>query len=177
MPKVTIKKPLNSFFLYRKSKKQEIIRNYDITKSHEISKKAAELWQLESKETKDYYAQLSLDEHNKFKELNPDFDWQPWKKRAKTKKIQSTPVSSYTISPIASTVSNAFYTLAVNTPEALQTFYPSPVESAIYFPLNVATDFSFNQYELFGFQQEINDLQANQPEPFNFEEFLDFNLC
>ncbi|KAJ3259404.1 hypothetical protein HK103_002330 [Boothiomyces macroporosus] len=155
MPKVTLKKPLNSFFLYRKSKKQEIIRNYHITKSHEISKKAAELWQLESREVKDYYAKLSLEEHNKFKEMNPDFDWQPWKKkRNDTKKDEIKSSLPPLIDPVN-----------------LNSYYPSPVESAIYFPLVKELDIT----ELF--TQEFNHSQANQVEPFNFEEFLDFSIC
>ncbi|KAJ3271933.1 hypothetical protein HDV01_006067 [Terramyces sp. JEL0728] len=80
-----VKKPLNSFFHYRRAKKQEIIEKYQITKSHEISRKAAELWANESKQVKDYFQQLSLAEHNKFKELYPDYDWQPWKKEFKVK--------------------------------------------------------------------------------------------
>ncbi|KAJ3318531.1 hypothetical protein HDV06_000414 [Boothiomyces sp. JEL0866] len=83
------KKPLNSFFHYRRAKKQEIIEIYNITKSHEISRKAAELWANESKQVRDYFQQISLNEHLKFKELYPDYDWQPWKRDSKSKSPRS----------------------------------------------------------------------------------------
>ncbi|KAJ3322282.1 hypothetical protein HDV06_003175 [Boothiomyces sp. JEL0866] len=73
------KKPLNSFFLYRKSKKEYIAKTFHLTKSHQISKKAAELWARESKAVKEHFQELSQREHDEFKQKYPDFDWQPWK--------------------------------------------------------------------------------------------------
>ncbi|KAJ3318522.1 hypothetical protein HDV06_000405 [Boothiomyces sp. JEL0866] len=77
---VEVKKPLNSFFLYRKHIKEEVILKYGIIKNQDVNKKIAELWAKESQETKDKYQELSLQEHIRFKENNPDFDWQPWKR-------------------------------------------------------------------------------------------------
>ncbi|KAJ3256995.1 hypothetical protein HK103_004978 [Boothiomyces macroporosus] len=73
------KKPLNSFFLYRKSKKEFISKTFNLTKSHQISKKAAELWSKESKTVKEHFQELSQKEHDEFKLKYPDYDWQPWK--------------------------------------------------------------------------------------------------
>ncbi|KAJ3271928.1 hypothetical protein HDV01_006062 [Terramyces sp. JEL0728] len=143
----------------RQSKKHEIIRNYHITKSHEISKKAAELWALESKETRDYYAQQSLEEHNKFKELNPDFDWQPWKKRKKNEDMTSSPSTS--IKDI-----QAY-------PSPVENHYPTPDENIMYtFP-----DLT-NQFLDFSYTPEFSfDMQAIPTEVFNFDEFIDFGIC
>ncbi|KAJ3318528.1 hypothetical protein HDV06_000411 [Boothiomyces sp. JEL0866] len=81
-------KPMNSFFHYRKAKKQEIVSKYNIKKSHEISKKAAELWANESALVRDYYKQMSYNEHIRFKEICPNFDWQPWNKKSKKRSKQ-----------------------------------------------------------------------------------------
>ncbi|KAJ3313182.1 hypothetical protein HDV04_002358 [Boothiomyces sp. JEL0838] len=75
---IKVKKPLNSFFLYRKQKKNEIVRKFKISKSHEISRKAAELWKSEPADVKEYYNKLSFKQHEQFKLEHPDFDWQPW---------------------------------------------------------------------------------------------------
>ncbi|KAJ3259400.1 hypothetical protein HK103_002326 [Boothiomyces macroporosus] len=81
-------KPLNSFFHYRKTKRQEIVDKFGLTKSNEISKIAADMWAKESIAVRNYYKQLSLQEHTKFKELYPDYEWQPWnRKRTKSKPV------------------------------------------------------------------------------------------
>ncbi|KAJ3318532.1 hypothetical protein HDV06_000415 [Boothiomyces sp. JEL0866] len=85
-----MQKPLNSFFLYRKDKKQQIIKEYSIKKSHEISKKAAELWAKESKEVRQHYKKLSSEEHFKFKQQFPEYDWQPWLSRKGSLKRKNT---------------------------------------------------------------------------------------
>ncbi|KAJ3313181.1 hypothetical protein HDV04_002357 [Boothiomyces sp. JEL0838] len=90
---VDLKKPLNSFFLYRKHIKEEVKLKYGIIKNQDVNKKIAELWAKESKETKDRYQELSLQEHLRFKEQNPDFDWQPWKKNKPKKRLRKTSAS------------------------------------------------------------------------------------
>ncbi|KAJ3313047.1 hypothetical protein HDV04_002335 [Boothiomyces sp. JEL0838] len=101
-----IQKPLNSFFLYRRSKKEEICRKYKIRKSHEVSSKAAEMWAKESQEVKDYFQHISLQSHDEFKVLHPDYDWQPWidkSRKSKYKAAKGLPLSPvYT--PIAGSI-------------------------------------------------------------------------
>ncbi|KAJ3313192.1 Platelet-activating factor acetylhydrolase [Boothiomyces sp. JEL0838] len=89
-----LQKPMNSFFHYRKAKKQEIISKFNITKSHEISRKAAELWKSESASVKEYFKEISMNEHSAFKQRHPNYDWQPWKTRLKKNKVDS-----YLLSP------------------------------------------------------------------------------
>lgn len=142
------KKPLNSFFHYRKAKKQEIVRNYHITKSHEISKKAAELWAKESKEVRNHFHQISLDEHNKFKEQYPDYDWQPWKRNPKcprspsrspvlsteSKRLSEPLLTSPKSSPIRLSKSanflNAFQYTPIMTPKLFYKVSPDVLEAA-----------------------------------------------
>ncbi|KAJ3271926.1 hypothetical protein HDV01_006060 [Terramyces sp. JEL0728] len=102
--KIKVKKPLNSFFLYRKQKKTEIVRKFKISKSHEISRKAAELWKDEPADVKEFYNQQSLKEHEQFKLEHPDFDWQPWVQKKKIS-CPSSPESVYNIqSPSDTTI-------------------------------------------------------------------------
>ncbi|KAJ3271935.1 hypothetical protein HDV01_006069 [Terramyces sp. JEL0728] len=103
MAKKILQKPLNSFFLYRKSKKEEIVQKYKIKKSHEISRKAAELWAKEKAKVRDYFQQISLHEHDKFKELHPDYDWQPWVEKSRKSKYNK-PSRILPISPIISPI-------------------------------------------------------------------------
>ncbi|KAJ3259396.1 hypothetical protein HK103_002299 [Boothiomyces macroporosus] len=65
----SIQKPLNSFFLYIRAKRDDIAKDYKIHKSHEITKKAAELWSKESKDVKQRFRKMSIDTHTKFKEM------------------------------------------------------------------------------------------------------------
>ncbi|KAJ3271934.1 hypothetical protein HDV01_006068 [Terramyces sp. JEL0728] len=65
-----IQKPLNSFFLYIKAKRDEIAKEYKIHKSHEISKKAAELWGREPRDVKEKYREMSIETHARFKKLS-----------------------------------------------------------------------------------------------------------
>ncbi|KAJ3313049.1 hypothetical protein HDV04_002337 [Boothiomyces sp. JEL0838] len=123
------KKPLNSFFHYRKAKKQEIVEKYNITKSHEISRKAAELWANESKQVRDYFQQVSMDEHNKFKELYPDYDWQPWKRDSKSKSpksphlIPKSPNSKRRSAPLVATAPTQTHLRISKSSESLYAFH------------------------------------------------------
>ncbi|KAJ3271931.1 Platelet-activating factor acetylhydrolase [Terramyces sp. JEL0728] len=99
--------PLNSFFHYRKIKRSEIVDKYGLKKSNEISKIAADMWAKEPIAVRNYYKQLSLQEHTKFKEQYPDYEWQPWnrKKPKKAPVLPPSPVSNYVTSPsVAPTV-------------------------------------------------------------------------
>ncbi|KAJ3271927.1 hypothetical protein HDV01_006061 [Terramyces sp. JEL0728] len=97
-----LKKPLNSFFLYRKHIKEEVIEKYGIIKNQDVNKKIAELWSKESQSVKDRYQELSLQEHLRFKEQNPDFDWQPWKRNKPGKIEKRKRKSSASTSPTLS---------------------------------------------------------------------------
>ncbi|KAJ3318521.1 hypothetical protein HDV06_000404 [Boothiomyces sp. JEL0866] len=124
-----VKKPLNSFFLYRKQKKTEIIRKFKISKSHEISRKAAELWKEEPAEVKEHYNKMSAKEHEQFKQAHPDFDWQPWvlKKNKFPLSPETTFCNAASPSPIIplspeSIISDEFK-LEPSANEQLQSFY------------------------------------------------------
>ncbi|KAJ3318529.1 hypothetical protein HDV06_000412 [Boothiomyces sp. JEL0866] len=63
------------------TKRQEIVDKYGLTKSNEISKIAADMWAKEKIAVRNYYKQLSLQEHTRFKEMYPDYEWQPWNRK------------------------------------------------------------------------------------------------
>ncbi|KAJ3255682.1 hypothetical protein HK103_006124 [Boothiomyces macroporosus] len=70
-----VKKPLNSFFLYRRAMRDKIIKKYNITKSHEISKMAGDCWALEPESVKQKYQKLAQEEYSKHKETHPEYKW------------------------------------------------------------------------------------------------------
>jgi hypothetical protein len=70
-----IKKPLNSFFLYRKRMREQIIADHNVTAHQQISKIAANLWASESLEVKQQYQQESLAEFEKHRKEYPDYQW------------------------------------------------------------------------------------------------------
>jgi hypothetical protein len=80
----SVKKPLNAFFMYRKSITDEIIRDHKVSKSHEISRIAGQRWAAESNQVKEYFAKLSADAFARHKELYPEYIW-PSKKNSKVK--------------------------------------------------------------------------------------------
>ncbi|KAJ3312035.1 hypothetical protein HDV04_003422 [Boothiomyces sp. JEL0838] len=82
-----IKKPSNSFFIYRKAMKDRIVKMYGVTKSHQVSKIASECWKQEPPEVRQYFMSLSAAAHNEFKLANPSFNWQPWKDKGKDDKV------------------------------------------------------------------------------------------
>ncbi|KAJ3319196.1 hypothetical protein HDV06_006636 [Boothiomyces sp. JEL0866] len=81
-----IKKPMNSFFYYRRDMKAKIEKEYQTTKSHDVSRICSQLWAKESPETKAYYQNVSMTAHEDHKAKFPDFDWNPHK-NVKTKKL------------------------------------------------------------------------------------------
>ncbi|KAI8894510.1 hypothetical protein BC833DRAFT_604663 [Globomyces pollinis-pini] len=83
-----VKKPMNSFFMYRKDVKMKIIQEHGVSKSHLISKIAAELWAKESDEVKDQYRLKSYNAHCEHRELYPDFNWSKREKAEKTTKTK-----------------------------------------------------------------------------------------
>ncbi|KAJ3322291.1 hypothetical protein HDV06_003184 [Boothiomyces sp. JEL0866] len=85
MPKKTevtakgIKKPCNSFFMYRRDMKQKIEQEYKTSNSHEVSKICSALWSKEPPHVKEYYRNVSVQAHLEHKKQYPDFDWNPHK--------------------------------------------------------------------------------------------------
>ncbi|KAJ3273189.1 hypothetical protein HDV01_004691 [Terramyces sp. JEL0728] len=77
-----IKKPMNSFFYYRRDIKDKIVKEYGSIASHDVSKIASECWKNESVEVKEYYKRLSKQAHEEHKANHPNFEWQPWKKKS-----------------------------------------------------------------------------------------------
>ncbi|KAI8901867.1 hypothetical protein BC833DRAFT_575832 [Globomyces pollinis-pini] len=55
-----VKKPMNSFFIYRREMRQRIIEMYGVNKSQDISKVAGECWALEPTEVKQHFQNLAL---------------------------------------------------------------------------------------------------------------------
>ncbi|KAJ3312033.1 hypothetical protein HDV04_003420 [Boothiomyces sp. JEL0838] len=78
-----VKKPMNSFFYYRRDIKDKIVKEYGSIVSHDVSKIASECWRKESDEVKDYYKKLSAKAHAEHKANHPNYDWQWWKKKPK----------------------------------------------------------------------------------------------
>ena len=70
-----IKKPLNSFFLYRKKMREKIIFDHKVTAHQQISKIAASLWAAEPPDVKQQYQLESLEEFERHKKLHPDYLW------------------------------------------------------------------------------------------------------
>ncbi|KAJ3340293.1 hypothetical protein HDU91_000877 [Kappamyces sp. JEL0680] len=70
-----VKKPLNSFFLYRKAVREQIIEEHGVKKSHEISKIAGEMWAKEPESVKQLYQIKAQEQFEKHKQDNPDYKW------------------------------------------------------------------------------------------------------
>ncbi|KAJ3313046.1 hypothetical protein HDV04_002334 [Boothiomyces sp. JEL0838] len=141
------KKPYNSFFQYRKLKKHEVREKYNINKSHELNRKIGELWAKEPPHVKEYYQQLSLQEHEKFKKMYPAYNWQPWKSkqtipivksaRLSQKKNEQKPVKSRK-APLArlDLPSTLESTTPVNeSPKSMSQSSPIPFEPRIRTPI------------------------------------------
>ncbi|KAJ3273178.1 hypothetical protein HDV01_004680 [Terramyces sp. JEL0728] len=106
--KETVKKPSNSFFIYRKAMKDRIVKMYGVTKSHQVSKIASECWKQEPPEVRQYFMSLSAAAHNEFKLANPSFNWQPWKgKEDKVSKRRNSVTSPLKVSKSLETITNA----------------------------------------------------------------------
>ncbi|EPX71230.1 transcription factor Ste11 [Schizosaccharomyces octosporus yFS286] len=73
----SVKRPLNSFMLYRRDRQLEI----PTTNHQSISRIIGELWRNESAQVKRYYAELSALERQKHMLQNPEYKYTP-KKRA-----------------------------------------------------------------------------------------------
>lgn len=65
-----IKKPCNSFFMYRRGNqllttdmKQKIEQEYKTSNSHEVSKICSALWSKEPAHVKEYYRNISVQAH------------------------------------------------------------------------------------------------------------------
>lgn len=110
-----IKKPLNSFFLYRKSKRDYIVKTYGVTKSHEISKVAGTCWAKEPESVRNHFLQLSQVEHANHKEKYPDYKWPSRSSGARSK-----PASKKTKSP---------QNLKIGDDSTLHTYLNTPEES------------------------------------------------
>ncbi|KAI8902919.1 hypothetical protein BC833DRAFT_571139 [Globomyces pollinis-pini] len=92
----SVKKPLNSFFLYRKANRDRIVKKYNLTKSHEISKMAAQCWAVESEEVRAEYQKLSHEAYTQHKIDYPDFQWPTRNapKKKQSRKIKVAPLET-----------------------------------------------------------------------------------
>ncbi|KAI8893851.1 high mobility group box domain-containing protein [Globomyces pollinis-pini] len=68
-----IKKPMNSFFVYRKAVRDKIIELHGSLKSHEISRIAGEWWAKESDDNRKRYQQLSQEMYTQHRRDYPDY--------------------------------------------------------------------------------------------------------
>ncbi|BFZ55098.1 hypothetical protein PYCC9005_002137 [Savitreella phatthalungensis] len=71
-----VKRPLNSFMLYRKDKQHHV----DSNNHQSISKIIGEMWRNETAEVKLFYDRLAQSERRKHQELYPGYKFQPKKK-------------------------------------------------------------------------------------------------
>ncbi|KAJ3345209.1 hypothetical protein HDU91_007436 [Kappamyces sp. JEL0680] len=72
---VQAKKPNNAFFLYRKEHVETIKLTFGVSKSHEVSKKAAEMWKNEPDDVKRRYQTRAAEEFERHKMENPNYVW------------------------------------------------------------------------------------------------------
>ncbi|WBW72355.1 DNA-binding transcription factor Ste11 [Schizosaccharomyces osmophilus] len=104
----SVKRPLNSFMLYRRDRQLEIP-----TSNHQsISRIIGELWRNESAQVKRYYAELSAMERQKHMLQNPEYKYTPKKRacrrskrKAATTTTRSRPQTDYAILQQISTYS------------------------------------------------------------------------
>lgn len=79
-----VKRPLNSFMLYRKSQTQSAMAfavNSQLKLNHQnISQIIGLMWQTESKELKDEFANFARQEKEVHRALHPDYKFCPQKK-------------------------------------------------------------------------------------------------
>ncbi|KAJ3323649.1 hypothetical protein HDV06_001379, partial [Boothiomyces sp. JEL0866] len=94
--KAAVKKPMNSFFYYRREMKAKIEQEYQTSNSHDVSRICSTLWANESPEVKERYRQISIEAHNQHKIDYPEFDWNPHKNVKN--KIQKRRNSSHSVS-------------------------------------------------------------------------------
>ncbi|KAI8901986.1 hypothetical protein BC833DRAFT_562007 [Globomyces pollinis-pini] len=88
-PKVA--KPMNAFLLYRKFIKDKIVKEHNVTKSHEISKIAGTLWANEDVETREKFQKQSQELFTQHLIDNPGYSFSPKKQRVVKKKVKVTP--------------------------------------------------------------------------------------
>lgn len=96
-----IKRPLNSFMLYRKSQTQSAMAyslSADLKLNHQnISQIIGLMWQTESKELKDEFAKFAGQEKEIHKALHPDYKFCPQKKKKQsTSSASSSSSTQYT---------------------------------------------------------------------------------
>ncbi|KAJ3271601.1 hypothetical protein HDV01_006471 [Terramyces sp. JEL0728] len=91
--KSAVKKPMNSFFYYRREMKAKIEQEYQTSNSHEVSRICSALWANESADVKEQYRQRSIEAHNQHKIDYPEFDWNPHKNIKKIQKRRNSSVS------------------------------------------------------------------------------------
>lgn len=81
-----VKRPLNSFMLYRKAKQHDI----DSNNHQSISRIIGEMWRNESADVKSHYDKLAKEERRRHQEEHPDYKFKPKKRPiSKLKTISS----------------------------------------------------------------------------------------
>ncbi|KAI8900765.1 high mobility group box domain-containing protein [Globomyces pollinis-pini] len=70
-----IRKPMNSFFLYKQHMRAKVIKKNGKLRGSELSKIITTMWKNESSEVKNHFQNLSKKEYDNHKKLYPDFVW------------------------------------------------------------------------------------------------------
>ncbi|KAJ3326014.1 hypothetical protein HDV06_002399 [Boothiomyces sp. JEL0866] len=83
-----VRKPLNAFFLYKQSRKQEIIIQYGVKRNCDISKIASEMWKNENEEIKNAFTKQAEIAYKEHKEKYPDFIWPSKGKKFKESRMK-----------------------------------------------------------------------------------------
>lgn len=85
-----VKRPLNSFMLYRKDRQHEVPTN-----NHQsISRIIGDMWRKETAETKNYYDSLAKEERERHQLEHPGYKFQPKKKKKDGKLMKATTKNS-----------------------------------------------------------------------------------
>lgn len=93
-----IKRPMNSFMLYRRDKQHEIAQKHPGINYREVNRIVGELWRAESKEIKEIYSRMALDGQLAHKEKYPDYKY-PSSVAKKNKRMISTGADAISVFP------------------------------------------------------------------------------
>ena len=141
-----VKKPMNSFFIYKQNTRSAIIKKYGVTKNSEISRIASALWKQESRQVIDRYKQLAEQALQQHKLLYPDFLWPS--KSSEYKKLKRRPSSTPSINTSTSSISASSTISASNASTLAEWITTQPSSQYAISPVSSASCFDENEYHL-----------------------------
>jgi hypothetical protein len=140
-----VKRPMNSFFIYKQNTRSAIIKKYGVTKNSEISRIASALWKQESRQVIDRYKQLAEQALQQHKLLYPDFLWPS--KSSEYKKLKRRPSSTPSINTSTSSI-GASSTISASTASNASTLAEWYAISPTKKRVSSASCFDENEYHL-----------------------------